>query len=218
MADPTAPPALPPAPPLVGRERERATLREALAQALAGRGSLVLIGGEAGIGKTALADALCAEATERGAAVLVGRCYDLAATPPYGPWAEALARAPRSESPPPPEDTERISPQQEGVPVQVLNGTFTPGLAGDVQSTLENQGGYVQAGDPGDAPGKPIVDSVVYFMADDAAKQNQADAKLLADTYLGGAPVERLPADYNDVVSEAADVIVVLGVDMTDTP
>ena len=29
--------------------------------------------------------------------MLVGRCYDLSETPPYGPWAEALARAPRGD-------------------------------------------------------------------------------------------------------------------------
>src|SRR3954447_22047090 len=83
-----------PAPPLVGRERELGALRDALAAALAGRGALVLIGGEAGIGKTALAEALLAEAGAHGALVLIGRCYDLSETPPYGPWAEALARAP----------------------------------------------------------------------------------------------------------------------------
>src|SRR3954451_15549788 len=78
--------------PLVGRKGEQGTLHDALAAALAGRGSLVLIGGEAGIGKTALAEWLLAEATDRGALVLVGHCYDLSETPPYGPWAEALAR------------------------------------------------------------------------------------------------------------------------------
>ncbi len=82
---------------LVGREREQSILRAALAPALAGRGNLVLIGGEAGIGKTALAEALCVEAADQGALVLVGRCYDLAETPPYGPWAEALGRAPRGD-------------------------------------------------------------------------------------------------------------------------
>jgi DNA-binding CsgD family transcriptional regulator len=75
-------------PPLVGREREQAIMRDCLAAALAGHGSLVLIGGEAGIGKTALAEWLCREAEGRGAQVLVGRCYDLTETPPYGPWLE----------------------------------------------------------------------------------------------------------------------------------
>jgi len=81
--------------PLVGRDRELGTLRAHLDAALVGRGSLVLVGGAAGIGKTTLAEALCAEATARGASLLVGRCYDLTETPPYGPWAEVLARTPR---------------------------------------------------------------------------------------------------------------------------
>jgi hypothetical protein len=80
--------ALPQAPRLVGRDRELATLRATLDAALAGQGSLVLIGGEAGIGKTALAEALLAEVAAQGAQILVGRCYDLSETPPYGPWAE----------------------------------------------------------------------------------------------------------------------------------
>jgi len=88
-------------PALVGRDRERAVLHAALTAALAGRGSLVLIGGEAGIGKTALAEALLAEAAAQGALVLVGRCHDLSETPPYGPWAEALARAPAGDALPP---------------------------------------------------------------------------------------------------------------------
>ena len=95
MADPTGRPlAIPTGPPLVGREREQIALRAALDSALGGRGSLVLIGGEAGIGKTTLAEATLTETVEQGALALVGRCYDLSETPPYGPWAEALARAP----------------------------------------------------------------------------------------------------------------------------
>ena len=81
-------------PPLVGRGREQTLLRDRLTAALAGRGGLVLIGGEAGIGKTALAEALLHDAADQGALVAVGRCYDLAETPPYGPWAEAFARLP----------------------------------------------------------------------------------------------------------------------------
>lgn len=82
-------------PTLVGRERELAVLRDALAAALSGRGTLVLIGGEAGIGKTTLAEVLCREATEQGALVLVGRCYDLDETPPYGPWRGVFAKIAR---------------------------------------------------------------------------------------------------------------------------
>jgi len=92
-----------PSPILVGRERELALLREHLDAALAGRGGLVLIGGEAGIGKTALAEALCREAAERGACVLIGRCYDRTETPPYGPWLDLIAQySSTPDTPPPP--------------------------------------------------------------------------------------------------------------------
>jgi len=55
-----------------------------------GRGQLVLLGGEAGVGKTTIAEALCREAADRGALALVGHCYDLTDTPPYGPWTDAF--------------------------------------------------------------------------------------------------------------------------------
>src|SRR5918997_319233 len=103
------------APVLVGREREQTLLSRQLAAALAGRGSLALIGGEAGIGKTALAEALCREAEARGALVLVGRCYDLSETPPYGPWVELFERVPpehdRSHLPSPLGDGEAAASQ-----------------------------------------------------------------------------------------------------------
>ena len=70
------------APVLVGREREQGLLGRQLASALAGRGSLVLIGGGGGIGKTALAGAAAREAADLGALGLVGGCYDLSETPP----------------------------------------------------------------------------------------------------------------------------------------
>ena len=86
---------------LVGRERELDTLRERFARALTGHGSLVLIGGEAGIGKTALTELLCREVETQGAFVFVGRCYDRSETPPYGPFLE-LFRTYRRENGLPP--------------------------------------------------------------------------------------------------------------------
>ena len=62
---------------------------------------MVFISGEAGIGKTALAESLCREAAAQGALVLVGRCYDLTDTPPYGPWIDLFARFPRIDNAPP---------------------------------------------------------------------------------------------------------------------
>lgn len=119
-----------------------------------------------------------------------------------------------SESPSPTPSPERsVVPNQEGVLVQVLNGTSQAGYAGDFQIMLEEQGRYLRAGEPADAPTKPVIDSIVYFRRDGNRAQNQADAQLLSETYLGGVPVEPLPAEYRDVVNESADVVVVLGED-----
>src|SRR5262245_62172627 len=89
---------VPASPPLVRRGREQAGVRDALAWALAGRGSLVLIGGAAGIGKTALARDLAREARARGASVLVGRAYDLSEAPPFGVWLDLLGPAGTGEA------------------------------------------------------------------------------------------------------------------------
>jgi DNA-binding CsgD family transcriptional regulator len=99
MPSPTAPP------PLVGRDRELAVLHDRLTAAQAGRGSLVLISGEAGIGKTALTDRLARAAADVGATVLAGHCYDHTETPPYGPWVEIARRVealPAANAPPVP--------------------------------------------------------------------------------------------------------------------
>ena len=63
---------------------------------LAGHGSLVLVSGEAGIGKTTLFEWLAREAEAEGCLVLKGGCYDLTTTPPYGPWRELSRSQPSS--------------------------------------------------------------------------------------------------------------------------
>ena len=110
---------------LVGRDRERELLARHLAAALGGRGRLLLIGGEAGIGKTALATAFCRDAADQGALVLIGRCYDLSETPPYGPWLDLFRHYPAtSDLPPPPPllaqlDTEGAIASRDALFVQV---------------------------------------------------------------------------------------------------
>jgi DNA-binding SARP family transcriptional activator len=71
----------------VGREREVAALVRALDDALAGRGRLLVIGGEPGIGKSRLAEELASRATDSGREVLWGRCWEAGGAPPYWPWA-----------------------------------------------------------------------------------------------------------------------------------
>ena len=61
---------------LVGRAAELARLRECLAQARAGQPTRVVIAGNSGIGKTALATAFLKEAVQHGAVALAGKCHD----------------------------------------------------------------------------------------------------------------------------------------------
>jgi oligopeptide transport system substrate-binding protein len=84
--------------PLVGRDRELAFLhgcwQEALSQAgreaQAEGGRLVLIRGEAGVGKTRLVEEFASQLRWQGVQVLWGRCYEFERLLPYQPIAEAL--------------------------------------------------------------------------------------------------------------------------------
>jgi hypothetical protein len=74
----------------VGREREMDVLRDACDAAFSGRGGIVLVAGEPGIGKTRLAEEAATYAAIRGAQVLCGRCDEWEGTPAYWPWVQAL--------------------------------------------------------------------------------------------------------------------------------
>ncbi len=77
--------------PLAGRDREIGVLRAAWAAAAGGRPGLITIVGEAGIGKTALAEALAAEAAGDGGTVLQTRCYETERSLFLQPIVEAIA-------------------------------------------------------------------------------------------------------------------------------
>lgn len=85
---------------LPGRSRELETLSHGVAELRAGRGSLVLIVGEPGIGKTRLAEEAARSAGSSGVRVVWGAAWDGGDAPAYWPWIQVL-RALRSELPPP---------------------------------------------------------------------------------------------------------------------
>jgi len=76
--------------PLIGREREFEELKRAMTEAMAGRGAVVLIGGEPGVGKTHLSRAVLDEARRRGAFAGIGHCHEGEGAPPYIPLIEVL--------------------------------------------------------------------------------------------------------------------------------
>jgi DNA-binding SARP family transcriptional activator len=76
--------------PLVGRTEEVRALAEALDAAGAGDGGLVVISGEAGIGKTRLLAELPTLARYRGVRVLLGHCHHSEQVLPFRPLVEAV--------------------------------------------------------------------------------------------------------------------------------
>ena len=77
---------------LVGREEELGRVLGALeaVPGEAGTGRMVLLAGEAGIGKTRLAQEVSVHAWERGFHVASGRCYEAQSGVPFYPFLEAL--------------------------------------------------------------------------------------------------------------------------------
>lgn len=86
----------PPKLPFLGRESELAALQTCLDQAIAGQGGLLLIAGEAGMGKTRLITEFVSHSQEVATAQAVptrwlsGRCYRPEARAPYTMWSDAL--------------------------------------------------------------------------------------------------------------------------------
>jgi len=81
--------------PFVGREPERGLLGRVVDGAVAGRGGLVAIAGEPGIGKTRLTEEAAEQAVCRGMRVLVGHCEQRRGSPPYLPFVEIVETAQR---------------------------------------------------------------------------------------------------------------------------
>ena len=87
---------------IVGREQELDALNHEFERALHGRARIVVVSGEAGVGKTTLVETFVQQLTDRGDAVRIGRgrCSErLAGSEAYLPVLEALDSLQRSEHP-----------------------------------------------------------------------------------------------------------------------
>lgn len=81
--------------PFVGRDGPRSDVRTLLTAAADGRGSLAMIGGEAGVGKSRFLREVAREARQRGLWVSVGNCHDNGRMRPYAPFLEMIETAMR---------------------------------------------------------------------------------------------------------------------------
>jgi class 3 adenylate cyclase len=77
-------------PTLVGRDAELSRLEDSLLSALRGDGGVVIVGGEAGTGKTRLVSALAERARRLGCATVSGACSEAELALPYLPFLEAI--------------------------------------------------------------------------------------------------------------------------------
>jgi len=112
---------------LRGRSRELSTLTDAFRAACVGQAGAVLVGGDAGVGKTKLVGELVRQARRADAVVLTGSAIDIADAPPFWPVLSALRTAVRAR----PDDDigalltkwlERLpSARGDGPPVRLLD-------------------------------------------------------------------------------------------------
>ncbi|PRX63098.1 regulatory LuxR family protein [Nonomuraea fuscirosea] len=87
-------------PVFVGREEELAALAESFDEAIKGKVTAVLLGGEAGVGKTRLVQRFAASRTAGGAHVLFGGCVELSTEGlAYAPFTAALRQLVREQGP-----------------------------------------------------------------------------------------------------------------------
>ncbi|MEU4544594.1 AAA family ATPase [Nonomuraea dietziae] len=83
-------------PELIGREHPAELLRAEISRVTGSHGGLVLVTGEAGIGKTTLVTSAAEQARGQGALVLSGSCWHSDAAPGYWPWVQVIRALRRS--------------------------------------------------------------------------------------------------------------------------
>ncbi|WP_229825332.1 ATP-binding protein [Streptomyces sindenensis] len=144
-------------PALFGRDHPAGVLRSEIVRATDSHGGLVLVTGEAGIGKSTLVTDAAHEARRRGALVVGGSCWDSDNTPGYWPWVQILRGLRRSAT-----AAEWAAAQEAsdgrlavllGDPAGVATGGAHGGEPGAEAGAVGGRGGGPHAdGGPGEGP------------------------------------------------------------------
>ena len=148
-----------------------AQLRTGFARAFDHHGAMFLVTGEAGIGKTRLAEQLVREAEQHGAAVFWGQSVQAEGAPPYWPWVQILRSLVRDLGPP---EFARLA---------------NPGLAQVLRVVPELRGQFPEiapASIEDDAARFGIYDSVTQLLLQTAAKRPMV--LVLEDLHWADAP------------------------------
>jgi LytR cell envelope-related transcriptional attenuator len=125
----------------------------------------------------------------------------------------SLSVSPTPTTTPTPTDAANTpEPEVDGVTFAVFNGTSSTGLAGEVQQMLEDEG-YVVGQEATNAPTPGIAKTTVYYRGGADAEQAKSNATNMADEFLDGAEVKLLGAEYETLVPEDTQLVVVVGAD-----
>ncbi|RFU85908.1 ATPase [Streptomyces triticagri] len=109
-------------PVLIGRDHPAARLRADIERATQSHGGLVLVTGEAGIGKTSLVTEAAGTARDLGALVLTGTCWSSGSAPGYWPWVQVVRGLRRALG----EDALAAAQEAAGSSLSVLLGEARP--------------------------------------------------------------------------------------------
>ncbi len=177
---------------IVGREAELETIRGAVGEALGGRGNMLLLVGEPGIGKTRAAEELSTHARVLGARVLWGRCHEGERAPAYWPWTEALREFVRGADP---------------VGLRWQLGARGPELARLVPEIAELLGHEPEPAESADEHGRfRLFDAVAAFLAD--ASRSRPLVVVLEDLHWADASSLELLRFVSGQLADTAMLIV----------
>ena len=164
--------------PYVGRDAELAEVMRAASAVSAGRARVVLVTGDAGAGKTALAGRVCQGLAAEGWTVTAGRCPEHDGAPAGWPWAEALRQL-----------TGIVPPDEPGALAALLTDTPDPDAdAAAARFRLHRAvSGYLEAA----GRSAPLL-----VVLDDLHRADGETLRLLADVAASGAARTLLLATY----------------------